>query len=621
LKENFDRFTHDKFKEKEMADFRKMFFVFAALVMILAIPASAQITCVAFVANQPTLRQEGITEPAGDVIISCTVGSVSLVGTALAGPQTVSLYVNGTTITSRQLYSGTTAPNAIPTEAALLVNDCLAASGTGVNGVSCSGTSLPAQGFLQNGALVFTGFSLPTTANSSFTLRITNVRVNANAVASGTFITGTILATFPIQNQAGLVLGVAQASLSVSLPSTIAGLTQCTSTPTAGSVVTSLTVKELVQTAFKSPNTCNGSTNQTTGAGTATAGSPGACPSGLYNNVPGDWYQPGLNTESQTSLTGVTMNTGSTSVLTPGTFADQISAVPGQADSSTRIRVNFSNIPAGVTISVPTSVCQAASGCSSTSTSLAQATSGGDTGSFSIASGTISITSSGSVTYQMVNQSGAAIDQLVIPITVTYTYTPPSTPSVGSILISATYAPTSAEVTTLNPSFGIPRFADTSVLTPGFTIAACQSDLLFTFMTNQAGFDTGFEISNTSSDPFGTAAQNGTCTLNWYGNGPAAGTATTTAAIPAGTAYTNLVSNAAPGFQGYMIAVCNFQYGHGFAFISDGYGQPGRGLSQGYLASVIPTPGLTSASGCTAAARCAADASKSVVGQGESLNQ
>ena len=176
--------------------------------------------------------------------------------------------------------------------------------------------------------------------------------------------------------------------------------------------------------------------------------------------------------------------------------------------------------------------------------------------------------------------------------------------------------------TVANPTFGIPRFADTSVLTPIITISACQTDLLFTFLTNQAGFDTGFEIANTSTDPFGTSAQNGTCTLNWYGSGPAAGTATTTPSIASGTAYTNLVSSAAAGFQGYMIAVCNFQFGHGFAFISDGYGQPGRGLSQGYLASVIPTPGIQPAAAGTAAARNASDAHLSgVAGGGEGLNQ
>jgi hypothetical protein len=594
LKENFDRFTHDNFKEKEMADFRKMLFVLAGL-MILIGTASAQtgVTCTAFVANQPTLRQEGVTEPAGDILISC---SGTLVG-AQTGSQTLSLYVNGAAITSRQLYTGS-APTSIPTEAALLVNDCLTPSGTSSSGGACSPSGsflggIPAQGFLQNGALVFSGFTLPATG-VPFQIRVTNVRVNANSVAAGTFITGTVLATFPVQNQSGLVLGVAQSSLSVSV-SSVTNFAQCNSTPTTTTapcsgtgtcVSANLTVKELVNTAFKSPNVIIGPLG------------------GLDNNTPGQWYQNGINTESQTVIQSV-----------PSTWTNTLGATPGQADSATRIRVNFSNIPAGVTISLPVSV-------SSGTTGSIQATSSGDVGAFSEAGSAITLTSAGSVTYQVITQNGSAIDSFSIPISVLYAYTPPSTPSVGTILVSATYAPTSAEVTVLNPAFGIPRFADTSVLTPIFTIAACQTDLLFTFMTNQAGFDTGFEIANTSTDPFGTAAQNGTCTLNWYGTGPAAGTATTTASIASGSAYTNLVSSAAAGFQGYMIAVCNFQFGHGFAFISDGYGQPGRGLSQGYLASIIPTPGVQNANGGTAAVRNASDSSLTATkGSGEGLNQ
>jgi hypothetical protein len=602
LKENFDRFTHDNFKEKEMADFRKMLFVLAGL-MILIGTASAQtgVSCTAFVANQPILRQEGVTEPAGDILLNC----VGVPTQAQTQAQTLSLYVNGAAITSRQLYSGSTVPNSIPTEAALLVNDNAATA---------------TQGYLQNGALVFSGFTLPTTG--SFTVRVTNVRVNANSVAAGTFITGTILATFPIQNQSSLVLGVAQASLSVAVSST-SNFAQCTSTPTAGSSINVLTVKELVQSAFKSPAVCLVATGN---------GTP--CPAA--NTTPGQWYQPGVNTESQTVLNGVSLGGVLGNAPSPGVFVDQVGAIPGQADSATRIRLNFSNIPAGVTISLPVSVGVGSNGTTYVSggtavpsnvTLVSQivATTAGDVATFSAASGnSVSLTSAGSVTYQVTLQQGAAIDSFAIPVTVTYTYTPPSTPNTGSILVSATYAPTSAEISTssFNQVPGIPRFADTSVLTPIITISACQTDLLFTFLTNQAGFDTGIAIANTSTDPFNTSAQNGTCTLNWYGNGPAAGTATATPSIASGSVYANLVSTLAAGLQGYMIAVCNFQYGHGFAFISDGYGQPGRGLSQGYLASVIPTPGLTSSSVCgTTGVRCAADASKASSGQGESLNQ
>jgi len=573
-----------------MADFRKMLFVLAGL-MILIGTASAQtgVTCTAFVANQPVLRQEGTTEPAGDILISC---AGTLVG-AQKGPQTLSLYVNGAAITSRQLFTGT-APTSIPTEAAVLVNDCTTNSGTSSSGGNCSPTTptgtftggSPTQGFLQNGALVFSGFTLPDNT-LPFQIRVTNVRVNANSLAAGSFVTGTVLSTFPVQNQSNLVLGAIQASLSVAV-SSVTSFAQCNSTPTAGSTVTTLTVKELVNTAFKSPAVITGAIG------------------GLNNNTPGQWYQNGINTESQTVLTGLP-STGTQA------WTIQNGATPGQADAATRFRVNFSNIPAGVQVSVPVTI--------GSGLSIANVTSSGDIGGFSLATGTsVTLTSSGSVTYEIRSQNGSAIDSFAIPVTVIYTYVPPSTPNVGTVLVSATYAPTTAEVTALTGQ--IPRFADTSVLVPFFSIAACQTDLLFTFLTNQAGFDTGFEIANTSADPFLTPNQNGTCTLNWFGTGPAAGTATTTPSIAAGSYYVNLVSTAAAGFQGYMIAVCNFQYGHGFAFISDGYGQPGRGLSQGYLASIIPTPGLTPSSTCgTSGVRCAADAHFAVTGQGEGLAQ
>ena len=564
-----------------MADFRKMLFVLAGLLIIIG-TASAQtgVTCTAFVANQPTLRQEGTTEPAGDILITC---SGTLVG-AQTGPQTLSLYVSGAAITSRQLYTTSSAPSSVPTEAALLVNDCTSNSGVSASGGSCvpSGTftgGAPTQGYLQNGALVFAGFTLPTTG-TPFQIRVTNVRVNANSLAAGGFVTGTVLATFPVQNQQNLVLGAVQTSLSVAPASTPApSLSQCTSTGSSGVSVSNLVIKELVNTAFKSPAVL------------------------ASNSTPGNWYQNGVNDESQTVLPAM-FSTGSATS----------SAVPGQADTATRIRVNFSNIPAGVTLSVPVSINDSVGG-------TLVATTSGDIGAFSMASGTsITLTSAGSVTYEVVAQNAGAIDSFTIPVTIVYKYAPPSTPNVGTILASATYAPTTAEVSALTGQ--IPRFADTSNLAPLFSIAACQTDLLFTFITNQAGFDTGIEIANTSEDPFGTQAQNGTCSLNWYGTGPAAGTATTTPSIAAGNYYVNLASTVAAGFQGYMIAVCNFQYGHGFAFVSDGYGQPGRGLSQGYLASVIPTPGVQNKNGGKASSRNASDSSLTATpGSGEGLNQ
>ena len=76
--------------------------------------------------------------------------------------------------------------------------------------------------------------------------------------------------------------------------------------------------------------------------------------------------------------------------------------------------------------------------------------------------------------------------------------------------------------------------------------------LLFPFVTNQSGFDSGIEIANTSTDPFGTTPASGACTLNFYGaNAPAS---KSTGTIPSGTLYLGLASSLAPNFQGYVIS-------------------------------------------------------------------
>lgn len=131
--------------------------------------------------------------------------------------------------------------------------------------------------------------------------------------------------------------------------------------------------------------------------------------------------------------------------------------------------------------------------------------------------------------------------------------------------------------------------------TAGDCPATSTTNLLFPFVSNQAGFDTGISISNTSADPFGTATTAGTCRIHYYGvtggGGAAPASQTTTSAITAGaTANFTLVLGgshgifATPGFQGYIIAVCNFPLASGYAFISD---VGARNLASGYLAQPV----------------------------------
>ena len=179
---------------------------------------------------------------------------------------------------------------------------------------------------------------------------------------------------------------------------------------------------------------------------------------------------------------------------------------------------------------------------------------------------------------------------------ITYTASPgTNSPAAGTGTANLRYGPAST-VTTASSSANVPRFLDTSSAKNAISIGICRTVLLFPFVTNQAGFDTGLALANTSTDPFGTTPQNGTCSLNWYG-ASAPATPTTTPVIATATDFTVLASTTVPGFQGYMIAVCNFQYAHGFAFISD---VGARNLAMGYLALVIPDPNLNALGGRSA---------------------
>jgi len=196
--------------------------------------------------------------------------------------------------------------------------------------------------------------------------------------------------------------------------------------------------------------------------------------------------------------------------------------------------------------------------------------------------------------YEVVNADPSAIEAASIPIGVSYVAnTPNNLPAPGQSTVTASFAPLST-VQTATATDPIPRWCNKSAATNSFKIQVCTCDLLFPFVTNASGFDTGIAIANTSLDVYGTAPQNGTVTLNFFGSlpgtpAPAPITAQTSSTINAGTELVFTLSggnggqNIQPevGFQGYIIAVAQFEWCHGFAFISDLGAQK---LAEGYLA-------------------------------------
>jgi hypothetical protein len=205
--------------------------------------------------------------------------------------------------------------------------------------------------------------------------------------------------------------------------------------------------------------------------------------------------------------------------------------------------------------------------------------------------------------YEIYYADTSVQETLTVPISVEFTSntgsnipTPTTTPST----VGVEFSPQST-VGTASSTAPIPRFGPSGSPVALFSISPCSCNLLFPFVTNIAGFDTGVAIANTSVDPYGTSPQSGTVTLNYYGTtsggGAAPATATTTSNVAGGSELIFTLSNggnfgipATPGFEGYIIAQANFQYCHGFAFISDVGAQK---LAEGYLAIQLDAPGLT----------------------------
>jgi hypothetical protein len=170
------------------------------------------------------------------------------------------------------------------------------------------------------------------------------------------------------------------------------------------------------------------------------------------------------------------------------------------------------------------------------------------------------------------NHNPFSTDTVEVLVAVSYVAnTSSNLPAVGTASVAGSFAPLST-VTTASTTDLQPRFASTGSAVTLFNIIPCSTNILFPFLTNQVGFDSGIAIANTSTDPFGTAPQAGTCTMNYYGETTgrgAAPAAQTSQVSPSGRTLTATLSSggnygvaATPGFQGYMIAQCRFQYAH-----------------------------------------------------------
>jgi hypothetical protein len=471
----------------------------------------------------------------------------------------------------------------------------------------------------QSGAnsIVWLGVPIdPPGTNATRIIRITNVRANANQLGVSStliptqivmYISVTGTTSVPINNPQQTVAFI-QPGLSFSIRQAVANYLQCVSFNSGAATNTATALNNGLGTIVRFAEGFASSFKRRNVAAYTNADTS---PVPVNQNVPGAIY----NTE-----TGFYNNAP---VIVTGSSQNGLQ-IAGLADHGTRLMARFANVPAGVSLYASLYPVVSCSDCGPSSrpaiTAVRNATSNTLTmgrlvstdsngaGAFSgvvatnnssfdggAATAPISLNNgAGTAVWEVMNADPLTTQTYEFGIGVSYVAnTSNNLPGLGSATVAGSFAPLST-VTTASASAPVPRFADTSTARTIFTISACTTNLLFVFLTNQAGFDSGIAIANTSVDPFGTAPQSGPCKLNYYGEttgGGAAPAAQTSAVVPAGKTLTAVLSTggtfgiaATPGFQGYMIAQCQFQYAHGFAFISD---VGANRVSEAYLALIL----------------------------------
>jgi len=487
------------------------------------------------------LRLESTADLVTDEIIGCTGDTL----TATTGQVIANLSLP---VTSKQV---STTLN----EATLIIT------------VTAGGAVTTYPGTISGSTVTFGTTALPVTfPTTAYTIRVADIRVNSSTGAVATYVTESLLAT----NQ-GVVIFSA-------------------SPDQVGYIEQGFAVPSLVPLSVKNYVICNGNPALTAGTTASFSIKVAELFGGAFKSI----------TPTVAALTcggaACTVTNGEAGSYTPTTTPAAAAGV-GTASSGTEFLLTFANVPTGVTIYLPLTVTGTGSSAALTFTLVTSTTNATPvaanvpTGSNLPASAPLTVANgTGTAVYDVTATDNTVLGENVAISGYITAAAGFATTSLSAVTVTVTPAPTGS----VNPTLVIPNFAASS--NPALTLSAfavCQTSLLFPFVTNQVGFDTGLVLANTSTDPFGTSSNAtptpGTCALNFYGAGaptPSTGVAAPGGAQASGTTNAFQLSSVAPGFQGYVIAVCNYLYGHGYAFIEYDITQA-NGIAEGYLALVL----------------------------------
>jgi hypothetical protein len=553
------------------------------------------------------------------------------------------------------------------------------------------------QGTQQNpgqfNSTVFLGVPLdPPGTTTNRTIRITNVRANAVAVGvANTFTTSNITMNISINGNTSIAINNPQqlvAYVQRGLVTTVTGkfdYLQCNSvnpliyglaSATSPALQTlgirftegfasSFKVKNIAHTINEAGNNGNGklqpgasywqwasaSGPSTSGAGYTSV--PTNYPNDVNQNVPGAIY----NTESGFEYPGTIADPASNGNPPDGVGTQKVTSTAnalanaytttgiagaGIANQGTRLALNFSSIPNGSQVFVPSVAFLFRQGshcvfplsnfnCGSiTGVAVLTNTDANGAGSYSRANtgGSttfVAVGSSNLAVYEVLWADPFSLEDLDVPIALSYVANlAQNLPAPGvKAQLAGGFAPfyTTAAAGQPSSTLPIPRFTPGTIPSDLYLIVKCACNLLFPYVVSTAGYDTGIAIANASTDPgatfgFGATPQAGAVQFWYYGVGannsaPPATQCTNTASpgacpgttvVPTGQVMTYVASsgsqqwgldNRAAGFVGYVITQAAFQYCHAFAYVSAlGAGPLTPGTSEGYLGLLLDNTGV-----------------------------
>ena len=602
-----------------MADFRKWFLVLAVLALI-AVPASAQQPTCATSSSPTVVRDGGLTELVGDVEVVCDNTVTDSRPNPISVQTDFYAAMNLAPVTNKVItgINGEcpVANNAnCVTDSILVETDAAGAVIIPVGFPNAGNPVSPIIGLLQSNLgsgdasntrnkVLFESVYIP--AGTVTTIRISNIRIAAEqspaSVANG-------LTQIYEQVSSNNVTFSGQNSVPVA---TVLVPMQFQATGCGGSGSAGTTFQQ-----------CNG-VNENTGS------------MGSTFNVQ---FIEGFALAFKPENSSITQPVGSQFLSESGYLYASLtspggSTVPlvGYASTGTNLIVSFTNIPAGINIFVTdhetyNGTSQKPAGTKMITASDSLSTASGSMSCGGLDSGMPShqvpiVGGSGSVFWVVQTISSSLNYQKTISFGVAVSYTPNTTLGLPGLTVPPGGGVTGAlgPISTTDwavpiGSAPIPRFLNNPISAAIFSVEPCSTLILFPYLTVKAGFDTGIALVNTSLDSpvIGTQTQHGSCTMYYFDGSAATGgtppTPQTTCDIPPGghVAYslstggirnetcadgTTLANMFVPAnWEGYGIARCNFQYGHGYAFVSD-RNIPGLG-SQGYLALILSTCGAS----------------------------